>query len=162
SVVFTALGREIAAKARTVLKEAQELAEAAAAAKEPLSGPLRLGVIPTIAPFLLPHVLPRLRKAYPNLKLFLTEDLTSRLVEQVHDGALDCLLLALPAEIGEAQEMPLFEDGFELVCKKDHPLVKKPKLKLADLADTPLLLLTDGHCLRDHALAACRLPHRAI
>lgn len=161
SVVFTALGREIAAKARVVLKEAQELAETAAAAKEPLSGALRLGVIPTIAPFLLPHVLPKLRKAYPKLKLFLTEDLTDRLVTQLHDGSLDCLLLALPAELGEAQEMPLFDDAFELVCRKDHALAKKPKLKLADLGDAPLLLLTDGHCLRDHALAACRLPQRA-
>jgi LysR family transcriptional regulator, hydrogen peroxide-inducible genes activator len=161
SVVFTALGREIAAKARVVLKEAQELAETAAAAKEPLSGALRLGVIPTIAPFLLPSVLPKLRKAYPRLKLFLTEDLTGRLVDQLHDGSLDCLLLALPAELGEAQEMPLLDDAFQLVCRKDHPLARKAKLKLADLADVPLLLLTDGHCLRDHALAACRLPQRA-
>src|SRR6201999_1310561 len=119
SVVFTPLGREIVARARSVLRESQELAELAAAAKDPLSGALRLGVIPTIGPFLLPRVLPKLRKAYPKLKLYLTEDLTQRLVEDLQNGALDCVLLALPVEIGDAQQMLLFDDPFELVCRKD-------------------------------------------
>jgi LysR family hydrogen peroxide-inducible transcriptional activator len=160
SVVFTPLGREIAARARIVLREAQELAELAAAAKAPLSGTLRLGVIPTIGPFLLPKVLPKLRKAYPKLKLYLTEDLTQRLVEDLHNGALDCVLLALPVEIGEAEQMLLFDDPFELVARKDHPLAAKAKVSTGDLSDAPLLLLTDGHCLRDHALDACHLGRR--
>jgi LysR family transcriptional regulator, hydrogen peroxide-inducible genes activator len=160
SVVFTPLGREIAARARIVLREAQELAELAAAAKDPLSGSLRLGVIPTIAPFLLPKVLPKLRKAYPKLKLYLTEDLTQRLVDDLHSGALDCVLLALPVEIGEAEEMLLFDDPFELVIRKDNALAAKSRISTDDLADAPLLLLTDGHCLRDHALDACHLGRR--
>jgi len=160
SVVFTPLGREIAARARIVLREAQELAELAAAAKDPLSGSLRLGVIPTIGPFLLPKVLPKLRKTYPKLKLYLTEDLTQRLVAELHDGTLDCVLLALPVEIGEAEQMLLFDDPFEVVARKDDPLVAKAKISTADLAEAPLLLLTDGHCLRDHALDACHLARR--
>jgi LysR family hydrogen peroxide-inducible transcriptional activator len=160
SVVFTALGREIAARARVVLREAQELVELAAAAKDPLSGALRLGVIPTVSPFLLPQVLPRLRKAYPKLKLYLTEDLTQRLLDDLHAGALDCVLLALPVEVGEAEQMVLFDDAFELVCRKDNPLANKSRIVTADLADAPLLLLADGHCLRDHALDACHLARR--
>ncbi|HVY99519.1 MAG TPA: hydrogen peroxide-inducible genes activator [Dongiaceae bacterium] len=160
SVVFTPLGREIAARARIVLREAQELAELAAAAKDPLSGALRLGVIPTIGPFLLPKVLPKLRKAYPKLKLYLTEDLTQRLVDELHEGALDCVLLALPVEIGEAEQMLLFDDPFEVVARRDDPLAAKAKVSAGDLAEAPLLLLTDGHCLRDHALDACHLGRR--
>lgn len=160
SVVFTALGREIAARARIVLREAQELAELAAAAKEPLSGALRMGVIPTIGPFLLPKVLPKLRKAFPKLKLYLTEDQTQRVVDDLHAGSLDCVLLALPVEIGDAETMVLFDDPFELVCRKDDPLAEKSKLTTADLQQAPLLLLTDGHCLREHALDACHLAHR--
>jgi LysR family hydrogen peroxide-inducible transcriptional activator len=161
SVVFTALGRDIAAKARKVLSEAQELAEMAAAAKAPLSGALRLGVIPTIGPFLLPKVLPKLRRSYPDLKLYLTEDLTQRLVDELHNGALDCVLLALPVEIGEAEVLPLFDDDFEFVCRKDDPLAAKAKVSSADLEDAPLLLLADGHCLREHALDACHLGRRS-
>ena len=160
SVVFTPLGREVAARARIVLREAQELAELAAAAKDPLSGSLRLGVIPTIGPFLLPRVLPKLRKAYPKLKLYLTEDMTQRLVDDLHAGTLDCVLLALPVEIGEAEQMLLFDDAFELVARKDNPLAAKAKVSIDDLAEAPLLLLTDGHCLRDHALDACHLGRR--
>ena len=160
SVVFTPLGREIAARARVVLREAQELAELAAGAKEPLSGALRLGVIPTVGPFLLPRVLPTLRKAYPQLKLYLTEDLTQRLVDELHSGTLDCVLLALPVETGEAEQMLLFDDPFELVARRDSPLAGKAKISTGDLQDAPLLLLTDGHCLRDHALDACHLGRR--
>ena len=143
-----------------MLREAQELAELAAAAKDPLSGALRLGVIPTIGPFLLPRVLPKLRKAYPNLKLYLTEDLTQRLVDELHEGALDCVLLALPVEIGEAEQMLLFDDPFALVARKDNPLAAKSKVTTGDIQEAPLLLLTDGHCLREHALDACHLGRR--
>src|SRR6201999_2486515 len=114
SVVFTPLGREIVARARSVLRESQELAELAAAAKDPLSGSLRLGVIPTIAPFLLPKVLPKLRKAYPKLKLYLNEDMTPSLVDELQEGALDCVILALPVEIGDSERWLFFDDSREI------------------------------------------------
>ena len=159
TVVFTAVGLEVAQRARRVLREAEELAELAAKGREPLSGRLRLGVIPTIAPYLLPRSLPYLRKAYPKLQLYLTEDLTGRLLTLLQDGTLDLVLIALPYHAGEVETLPLFKDGFQLVTRKDNPLAQKKTVALADLKDANLLLLAEGHCLRDHALAACRLPH---
>jgi len=159
TVVFTAVGQEVAQRARRVLREAEELAELAAKGREPLSGRLRLGVIPTIAPYLLPRTLPYLRKAYPKLQLYLTEDLTGRLLTLLQDGTLDLVLIALPYHAGEVETLPLFKDGFQLVTRKDNPLAQKKTVALADLKDANLLLLAEGHCLRDHALAACRLPH---
>ncbi len=161
SVVFTALGQKIAAKAQRVLAEATELSELAAASGEPLSGPLRLGVIPTIAPFLLPRALPLLRRRYPKLKLYLTEDQTARLLDQLDDGQLDLVLLALPYDCGDAVTLPLFDDAFHLVCRSDHPLATKRPLTMQDLAQVPLLLLAEGHCLSDHALSACHLAQRS-
>jgi LysR family hydrogen peroxide-inducible transcriptional activator len=160
SVVFTALGQAIAGKAQRVLNEAMALTELAAASGAPLSGPLRLGVIPTIAPFLLPHALPRLRHLYPQLKLYLTEDQTARLLTQLDEGQLDLVLLALPYDCGDATTVPLFEDRFYLVCQKDNSLAIQPEISTTDLATVPLLLLAEGHCMTDHALSACRLAQR--
>ena len=160
TVVFTALGQAIAAKAQRVLNEASALAELAAASGEPLSGPLRLGVIPTIAPFLLPHALPALRRQYPQLKLYLTEDQTARLLGQLEDGQLDLVLLALPYDCGDAITWPLFNDRFQLVCRASDDLAKRSSVSTADLGGIPLLLLADGHCMTDHALSACRLAQR--
>lgn len=158
TVVFTALGLEVTNRARRVLREAEELAELAAKAKDPLSGRLRLGVIPTIAPYLLPRTLPALRKAYPKLRLYLTEDQTARLLALLEEGTLDLVLLALPYHVDNVQTLPLFRDGFQLVARKDDPLAQKKKVTTSDLKDADLLLLAEGHCLRGHALAACRLP----
>lgn len=158
TLVFTALGLEVASRARRVLREAEELAELAAKGREPLSGRLRLGVIPTIAPYLLPRTLPALRKAYPKLQLYLTEDQTARLLALLEDGTLDLVLLALPYHAEHVETLPLFKDGFHLVARKDSPLAQKKAATTADLKDADLLLLAEGHCLRDHALAACRLP----
>jgi LysR family transcriptional regulator, hydrogen peroxide-inducible genes activator len=158
TVVFTALGLEVSNRAKRVLREAEELAEVAAKGKEPLSGRLRLGVIPTIAPYLLPKTLPMLRKAYPKLQLYLTEDQTARLLALLEDGTLDLVLLALPYHADNVETLPLFKDGFQLVTRKDSPLAQKKAATTADLKDTDLLLLAEGHCLREHALAACRLP----
>ncbi|MEK9969903.1 MAG: LysR substrate-binding domain-containing protein, partial [Ferrovibrio sp.] len=130
----------------------------ARAAAVPLSGPLRLGVIPTISPFLLPRVLPSLRKRFPALRLFLREDLTARLVEQLQAGKLDLLLIALPYDSGALDTMTLFDDDFLVACREDHALARRNSVKLDELGEALLLLLEDGHCLRDHALAACRLP----
>src|SRR5687767_6681783 len=158
TVVFTALGLEVSNRARRVLREAEELTELAAKGREPLSGRLRLGVIPTIAPYLLPKTLPMLRKAYPKLQLYLTEDQTARLLALLEDGTLDLVLLALPYHAEHVETLPLFKDGFQLVTRKDSPLAQKKTATTADLKDSDLLLLAEGHCLREHALAACRLP----
>lgn len=158
TVVFTALGLEVAQRARRVLREAEELAELAAKGREPLSGRLRLGVIPTIAPYLLPKTLSHLRKAYPKLQLYLTEDQTARLLALLEGGTLDLVLMALPYHAAEVETLSLFKDGFQLIARKDDPLAQKKSLGTADLKDANLLLLSEGHCLRDHALAACNLP----
>jgi LysR family hydrogen peroxide-inducible transcriptional activator len=157
-VVLTPLGEDLAGRARELLGQAEDMVLLARAASVPLSGPLRLGVIPTISPFLLPRVLPSLRKRFPDLRLFLREDLTARLVEQLQTGKLDLLLIALPYEGGALDTMTLLEDDFLVACREDHALARRSSVKLDELSDAPLLLLEDGHCLRDHALAACRLP----
>jgi LysR family hydrogen peroxide-inducible transcriptional activator len=154
-VVFTPLGVETVARARRVIEGAEELARAARAARAPLSGDLRLGVIPTIGPFLLPTALPRLRRAYPKLRLYLVEDLTARLVHDLQEGKLDAVLLALPYECGNVETRILFEDPFVVALPHDHALAKERSIAPSSLATPELLLLQDGHCLRDHALAAC-------
>lgn len=156
-VALTPLGEEIVQRARRVLIEAEHLADVAAAAREPLTGRLRMGVIPTIAPFLLPRLLPRLRRAYPRLQLFLKEDLTARLVEDLRAGSLDVLLIALPYDCGVVETAILFEDAFKLACHRDHPLAAEDPAPLEAIPPDSLFLLQDGHCLREHALAACDL-----
>ncbi len=160
-VVLTPLGESIVGRARRLLDEAGELAREAAAARAPLSSTVRLGVIPTIGPFLLPAVLPALRRAYPKLKLYLTEDLTARVLSALQEGRLDVALIALPWDCGTLELETLFSDRFVLACRADDPLAagRKP-LDAAALAPERLLLLQDGHCLRDHALSACRLDGR--
>lgn len=157
-VRFTPLGLKIAEKARRVLREAEELAELARAAGKPLSGDLRMGVIPTIAPFLLPRILPRLRAAWPDLKLYLREETTAAACDSLHRGHVDCVLLALPYHCGDVETVDLFEDRlFVAFPQKDMP---RPVDAVAPDAidERRLLLLEDGHCLKDHALAACNRP----
>jgi LysR family hydrogen peroxide-inducible transcriptional activator len=125
--------------------------------QKPLSGDLRLGVIPTIAPFLLPRILPSLRRAYPELRLFLTEDRTQRLHEKLLSGDLDVLLLALPYDLRGTQELPLFRDRFLLACRDGTKRVEPEEYRFNRLDADSILLLEDGHCLREHALAACRI-----
>mgnify|MGYP001281156700 FL=1 len=156
-LLFTPVGEELVERAERVLRAAEDFVEAAEAAKEPLSVPVRMGVIPTVAPFLLPRVLPKLRRAFPGLKLYLKEDLTARLVAGLHAGQLDLLLLALPCEAGEVESAELFEDPFLFACRADSPFAQGPAVPADRLAAAPLLLLEDGHCLRDHALEACHL-----
>lgn len=157
-VMLTPIGEEVVARAHAVLRGAEEIADLAAAAAEPLSGPLRLGVIPTIGPYLLPRVLPRLRASHPALRLYLREDLTARLLERLGTGDLDVVLVALPYHAPELETLEVAEDPFVLACPPGHPLATKPHLRSADLIGQDLLLLEEGHCLRDHALAACHLP----
>lgn len=156
-VVVTPLGNEVVRRAQALLQGAEEMVRLANAAAEPLTGPLYLGAIPTVSPFLLPRVLPGLRQAYPNLKLYLVEDLTDRLVERLHAGTLDVVILALPYDYGSGDVFPIGLDPFRLVMPADHALARLPSVPTESIRSEPLLLLTDGHCLRQHALAACDL-----
>ena len=154
-VLVTPAGAELVERARRILVEVDELVEAARVAQQLLCGTLRLGVIPTVSPYLLPRVLPRIRRKHKELRLLLREDHTARIVAELEAGRLDVLLLALEAELGNAQTLPLFRDDFLAVMPTDHPLVRKKSLRLEDLDGEQVLLLDDGHCLRDQALAVC-------
>lgn len=156
-VTITALGREVATQTRLCLQDLEALVELARTEREPLAGPLRLGVIPTIAPFLLPRVLPRLRKRFPKLKVYLREGQTAEVVEQLGRGELDLVLLALPWDVPNAELLPLFRDQFRLACREGTTLVDPDNYRFSRLDTDVVLLLEDGHCLRDHAIAACRL-----
>lgn len=156
-VRFTPLGERIAAKARRVLREAEELGDMARASGRPLSGEMRMSVIPTIAPFMLPRVLPSLRERYPELRLFLREEPSAAACDGLHSGRTDCVLLALPYACGEVTAAPLFDDPLFVAFPPggaDPPSAFKP----SDIDETRLLMLEDGHCLTEHALAACNRP----
>ncbi|MBN8807115.1 MAG: hydrogen peroxide-inducible genes activator [Sphingomonas sp.] len=157
-VRFTPLGDRIVDKARRVLREAEELGDMARAAGRPLSGEMRMSVIPTIAPFMLPRFLPALRRDYPDLKLFLREETTAMACEGLHNGRTDCVLLALPYACGEVTAAPLFDDRLFVAFPQAELPEPPPAIAATDIDETRLLLLEDGHCLKDHALAACNRP----
>ena len=154
-VRLTAVGEEVVARARELLSGATDLAAAARSAGAPLSGPLRLGAIPTIAPFLLPEVLPLLRRAHPALKLYLREDLTDRLLGRLRAGSLDVALIALPYDTGDFHVRGLYKDEFWFVAREDDPGAREKEIAIRKLDTGAVLLLEEGHCLRDHAIAAC-------
>ena len=154
-VRFTPLGDRIADKARRVLREAEELGDLARAAGRPLSGEMRMSVIPTIAPFMLPRILPRLRRDYSELKLFLREEPSGLACEGLHNGRTDCVLLALPYNCGEVSTRILFDERLFVAFPTDGTRTLPPVIHAADIDETRLLLLEDGHCLKDHALSAC-------
>lgn len=156
-LTITATGKEIASQARLCLRNLEGVIEIAQGQREPLEGELRLGVIPTIAPFLLPKALPRLRQTYPKLRLFLTEDQTARLHSKLLDGDLDVLLLALPYDLRSTEVLPLYKDRFLLACHEKTKLVDPQNYRFSRLDAGSVLLLDDGHCLRDHALEACKI-----
>lgn len=157
-VRFTPLGNQVVAKAHRLLREAEELSELVQSHGAPLAGELRMSVIPTIAPFLLPRILPRLRKERPQLKLFLREEPSAAAIESLHHGRADCVLLALPYATGEVETELLFKDDLLVAFPKDDPR-DPPATITADLIDeNRLLLLEDGHCLKEHALATCNRP----
>ena len=157
-VRFTALGNQVVEKAHRVLRETEELADLVQAAGKPLAGQLRMSVIPTIAPFMLPRFLPRLRKERPDLELFLREETSHDAVESLQHGRVDCVLLALPFTTGEVEMAHIADDPLYVAFPKDDPR-DPPETVTADMIDDGrLLLLEDGHCLKDHALAACNRP----
>ncbi|MBA4765078.1 MAG: LysR family transcriptional regulator [Erythrobacter sp.] len=157
-VRFTALGNQVVEKAHRVLRETEELADLVQAAGKPLAGQLRMSVIPTIAPFMLPRFLPRLRRERPDLELFLREETSHDAVESLQHGRVDCVLLALPFPTGEVDKAHIADDPIYVAFPKDDPR-DPPAMVTADMIDDGrLLLLEDGHCLKDHALAACNRP----
>ena len=157
-VMPTPAGFELIVQARVVLEEAEKLQQMAQQALDPMAGPLRLGVIPTLGPYLLPHLVPQLRADYPRLSLYLREDLTGNLIERLRSGALDAILLALPIQTDGLELIELFREPFVMALPKDSPLAGKSEVMETDLMGVQLLLLEDGHCLRDQALAVCGLP----
>jgi LysR family hydrogen peroxide-inducible transcriptional activator len=157
-VRFTPLGEQIAAKARRVLREAEELGDLARSAGRPLTGELRLSVIPTIAPFLLPRILPGLRRDYPELKLYLREEPSAAACESLSTGRADCVLLALPYACGDVTTQPLFEDRLLFAFPDTDRQAAAATIRPEEIDEARLLLLEDGHCLKDHALAACNRP----
>lgn len=155
--VLTEVGRQIAARAARVLAEVRDLEELARQATEPLSGPLRLGVIPTIAPYLLPALVPRVRQSFPEIELHIRETQTHTLIAELLDGTLDCLLLALPLQHSELETLALADDHFLLAMPKSKRLPARIAADAQLLAGDRLLLLEEGHCLRDQALSYCQL-----
>jgi LysR family hydrogen peroxide-inducible transcriptional activator len=154
-LVLTPMGEQVVVRGRAILEATEDLVREAAQGREPLTGTLRLGVIPTIGPFLLPRILPRLRRAFSKLKLYLTEDLTDRLLEALQAGRLDTVLIALPYDSSAIETVGLWDDPFSLIYRV--PAEGESSPSLADRLDpSTLLLLRDGHCLKNHALAACR------
>ncbi len=156
-VSITSAGASVIERARDVLRASDELVHAARASQGTLVGPLHLGVIPTVAPYLLPHWLPIVRRAFPQLKLILREDQTHRLVHDLGIGKVEILLLALPIDDEGIESMDLFEEPFLIAAPKTHRLAKQPIHPVADsvLESEAVLLLEDGHCLRDQALSVC-------
>jgi LysR family hydrogen peroxide-inducible transcriptional activator len=155
ATVLTEVGREVARRAADMLSAARDLADSARGGARPLSGPLHLGIIPTLAPYVLPCVLPELQRRYSDLRLELIESQTRTLLNELRRGALDVLLLALPLDTPEFETLPLFEDHFLLAVPADDPLPERARACTRDVAARRLILLEEGHCLRDQALAYC-------
>jgi LysR family hydrogen peroxide-inducible transcriptional activator len=154
-VLLTAAGVDLAERARRVLSEVNDLIDAAQRLSDPFSGTLRIGVIPTVAPYLLPEAIPRLGKRYPRLRLLIREDKTAKLVRDLRDGDLDAGILALESDLGDLAHAVIATDPFVLAAPPDHPSVRKKRVQAADLERAPVLLLDDGHCFRTQALALC-------
>jgi LysR family hydrogen peroxide-inducible transcriptional activator len=158
-VILTAVGEEAVRRAEDVLARTEDLVQAAKSAGQPLSGRFRLGVIPTIAPFLLPKALPILRDRFPKLRLFLREDLTHKLAAGLKAGALDAALIALPHDTSGLATARVGDDELLAAAPPNHPLFMLSTVRPEALERDDLILLEDGHCLRDHALAACGLEN---
>ena len=158
AVRFTPLGNAVVAKAHRLLREAEEITELIQSSGQPLTGEVRMSVIPTIAPFLLPRMLPRLRRERPQLKLFLREEPSAAAIESLHHGRADCVLLALPYPTGEVEAEVIELDALFVAFPKDDPRDPPDEISPDLIDETRLLLLEDGHCLKEHALAACNRP----
>lgn len=156
-VMLTEVGKEVVERARAMLAEADSIKAIARRSKDPHSGTLRVGIFPTLAPYFLPHVVPEVRRRFPRLTLRLYEEKTEDVLSMLHQGRLDAGLLALPVDDEQLTARVLFEEPFVLAVPGAHPLVEKDSITLEDLEEQELLLLEDGHCLRDQALEVCQL-----
>ncbi len=156
-VMLTPAGREAAERARRIVAEVEQLKEAARRSQDPEAGTVKLGIFPTLGPYLLPHVVPAIRTRFPRLELLLVEEKSDVLLQRLREGKLDASLLALPVDEEQMHVEFLFEEPFVLAAPEHHPLAKRTGLTLAELNDQKLLLLEDGHCLREQALEVCRL-----
>jgi len=156
-VMLTPIGEDIAHRARHVLRDIEHIKDAARGSRDPESGTIKLGIFPTLAPYLLPHVIPVIRQRYPELRLQLAEEKTEDILNMLDQGRLDAGLLALPVEEHGMEVEVLFEEPFVMAMPASHPLCDKQSIGLRDLEGEELLLLEEGHCLRQHALAVCEL-----
>src|SRR5262245_33341548 len=154
-VTLTEAGNQIVSRARRILEASDEVVTLARSHRDPLAGRLRLALLPTIGPYLLPRVSREIRKALPRLELRLYEYQTEQMLEKLHDGQVDVGVLALPVDLDGLESRPLYDEPFTIALPEHHRLTKKTQLKVEDLKDEPLLLLEDGHCLRDQALEVC-------
>lgn len=155
-VVFTPFGLEVVETAQKIMPQLDQLTDKAKHMAQPLSGPMRLGLIPTIAPYLLPDILPDLQKTFENIEFQIIEDMSANLIKRLHAGEIDIAIMAFPYETKDLNQLTFFEEPFYCAAKKGF-FEKDKKLTLQDLDSQKLLLLEDGHCLRDHALSACKL-----
>ena len=155
--MLTPAGRDAAERARRIVAEVEQMKEAARRSQDPEAGTVRLGMFPTLGPYLLPHVVPRIRARFPHLELLLVEEKSDVLLSRLREGKLDAGLLALPVADDQLHTEFLFEEPFVLAVPESHPLAQRGSLTLAELSHQQLLLLEDGHCLRDQALDVCRL-----
>ncbi|MBB3809151.1 LysR substrate-binding domain-containing protein [Pseudochelatococcus contaminans] len=157
NVMLTAAGIEIVERARRALHEVEQIRIAARRRSKPGAGSIRLGVFPTLGPYLLPHVVPRIGKHFPLLELLLVEDKSDVLLEHLEEGRLDAAILASPIQNAQLHAEPLFDEPFLLAVPGSHPLARRSAIAVAELADQNLMLLEDGHCLREQALDVCHL-----
>ena len=155
SFALTAIGSDVVEKARRIVSQVDSLLSSTRTVHGPLTGPLNLGVIPTLAPYFLPQLLPLIKTRYQRLQLVVHEDLTGHLLERLHAYQIDAALMALPLDGEDVEELPLFDEPFWFACSPRHPLAQLKTVTEADLCGEPMLLLADGHCLRGQALAAC-------
>jgi LysR family hydrogen peroxide-inducible transcriptional activator len=156
-VMMTPSGRDAAERARRIVAEVEQMKESARRSRDPEAGTVRLGMFPTLGPYLLPHVIPRIRERFPNLELLLVEEKSDVLLARLREGRLDAGLLALPVQDDQLHSEFLFEEPFLLAVPESHPLAQRDSLSLGELSQQKLLLLEDGHCLREQALEVCRL-----
>lgn len=157
NVMLTSAGHEAAARARTIVAEVEQLKESARRSQNPEAGTVRLGIFPTLAPYLLPHVIPTIRQRFAKMELLLIEEKSQTLLEMLRQGRLDAAILAMPVQDDQMQVEFLFEEPFCLAVPDIHPLASQPHVHLDALANERLLLLEDGHCMRDHVLDICQI-----
>ncbi len=160
SVEMTPIGEQIVELARGMMEQADAIEQLAKAHQDPLSGPLRVGVIPTLSPYLIPFIVAPLKRRYPQLKLVLTEEITDRLLQRLHNHEIDLALIATAVEEPDLEAIPLFDEPFWLAHPRKHPLAEKEAIGRRDLERLDLLLLSDGHCLAQQMMDVCKLTER--